>query len=121
MQHLSKLMLLNDDILYYDENYRYVSFIYKITHFVRVKYILYQLNNIHIPLRPSRSLPIMERVLVDMRGLDLCSEHDRPFRSICNYYDSLCCDDCQFDSHYHVKISMEFRTWVLVQIVSYLK
>jgi len=40
-----------------------------------------------------------EKVLVDMQGLDQCSEHDRPFRFICKDHNTLCCDDCQFDSH----------------------
>ena len=44
-----------------------------------------------------------ENVLVDMRGLDQCSEHDRPFRFICKDHDTLCCDDCHFDSHWTCK------------------
>jgi len=40
-----------------------------------------------------------ENVLVDMQGLDRCSDHNRPFLFICNDHDSLCCEYCLFDIH----------------------
>ena len=40
-----------------------------------------------------------ENVLVDMQGLDQCSNHDRPFLYICKDHDNLCCEYCLFDSH----------------------
>jgi len=40
-----------------------------------------------------------EIVLVDMQGLDQCSNHDRPFLFICKDHDTLCCEYCLFDSH----------------------
>jgi len=40
-----------------------------------------------------------ETVLVDMQGLDRCSDHNRPFLFICNDHESLCCEYCLFDIH----------------------
>jgi len=40
-----------------------------------------------------------ENLMVDMQGLDVCSEHDRPFIYICKDHDTLCCEYCHFDFH----------------------
>jgi len=42
---------------------------------------------------------VIEATLIDMKGLDRCSAHDRTVRFICKDHKSLCCDDCQFDFH----------------------
>jgi len=40
-----------------------------------------------------------ENLMVDMQGLDVCSEHDRLFLYICKDHDTLCCEYCHFDFH----------------------
>jgi len=40
-----------------------------------------------------------DTVLVDMKGLDLCAEHDKNFTFHCQDHNSLCCEDCQFYQH----------------------
>jgi len=38
-------------------------------------------------------------VLIDIKGLDICREHDQVFRLFCKEHVSLCCDDCLLESH----------------------
>jgi len=51
-----------------------------------------------------------ETGLVDMRGLDRCSAHNRKFRYICKNHESLCCDDCHFDEHKTCKDVHKLKT-----------
>jgi len=37
-----------------------------------------------------------DTVLVDMKGLDICAEHNKTFAFHCQDHNSLCCEDCQF-------------------------
>jgi len=41
----------------------------------------------------------IEKVAVDMKGLDLCSKHDRTFTFVCSDHNSLCCELCLFYEH----------------------
>jgi len=59
-------------------------------------------HQIHVPgehVFMSLDEEARENVLVDMQGLDRCSDHNRPFLFICNDHDSLCCEYCLFDIH----------------------
>jgi len=41
----------------------------------------------------------IENLIVNMQGLDVCNDHDRPFVFICKDHDTLCCEYCHFDFH----------------------
>ena len=41
----------------------------------------------------------IENLIVNMQGLDVCNDHDRPFLYFCKYHDNLCCEYCHFDFH----------------------
>jgi len=38
-------------------------------------------------------------VLINIKGLDICRDHDQVIRLFCKEHDSLCCDDCLLESH----------------------
>ena len=64
-------------------------------------------HQIHVPgehVFMSLDEEARENVLVDMQGLDRCSDHNRPFLFICNDHDSLCCEYCLFDIHRTCKV-----------------
>jgi len=42
---------------------------------------------------------VMETVLIDIKGLDRCLDHDQLICRFCKDHESLCCNDCLFESH----------------------
>jgi len=59
-------------------------------------------HQIHVPgehVFVSLDEEARETVLVDMQGLDRCSDHNRRFLFICKDHDTLCCKYCFFDIH----------------------
>jgi len=42
---------------------------------------------------------VMETVLIDIKGLDRCLDHDQVICFFCKDHESLCCNDCLLESH----------------------
>jgi len=52
-------------------------------------------NHVFVDLTEAK----IEKVAVDMKGLDHCSKHDGTFTFVCNDHSTLCCELCLFYEH----------------------